>query len=285
MSTRPSIAIVGAGDLGGALASALARRDVAGDVRLLDETAEIAIGKALDIQQAAAVEGFRTRVLGARDLLPAAGAHVIVLADSAGAQAEWQGETGLALLKRLATLNERAILVCAGAEQRGLIVRGVGELHIAGGRLIGSAPGALASAVRALVALEAEGSARDVALALVGVPPDGTVVSWSEATIAGTPLARRLDPTGLRRVMARLPYLWPPGPFGLAVAAADACAAVVTGSQRLLHCFVSIDADVGPRGRIAAMPVALGPSGVVRIVMPGLSAREQVLFENALAIG
>lgn len=276
---RPSVAIIGAGALGGAIASALARRDVAAEIRLLDETAEVAVGVALDIQQAGAIEGSRTRVTGARDLLDAAAAQVIVLADSAGAGTEWQGDAGFALLKRLAALNDRAIFVCAGAQQRSMIARGTSDLRIDRARILGSAPGALASGLRALVALEIDGSAHDVALSIVGVPPDGTVVSWSEATIAGMPVERRLEPPQLRRIMGRLPYLWPPGPYALAAAAGETCAALAAGSRRLFQCFVSIDA----RSRVVAMPIVLGPSGVARIVAPGLSAQEQVLLDNALA--
>ena len=58
------VAIVGAGELGGLVAHALARRNAADVVRLIDDTGHIAEGKALDISQAAPVEGFATVVSG-----------------------------------------------------------------------------------------------------------------------------------------------------------------------------------------------------------------------------
>ena len=64
----PTICIVGAGDLGGATAHALARGERVRRVLLIDESGTIAAGKALDIQQAEAVEGFHTRVEGTNDL-------------------------------------------------------------------------------------------------------------------------------------------------------------------------------------------------------------------------
>ena len=58
------VAIIGAGELGGALAHVLARRDVASTIRLIDETGGVAAGKALDIMQSAPIERFATRVVG-----------------------------------------------------------------------------------------------------------------------------------------------------------------------------------------------------------------------------
>ena len=50
-------AIIGAGDIGGAIAHALARRESANRVWLIDAAGSAAAGKALDIQQSGAIEG------------------------------------------------------------------------------------------------------------------------------------------------------------------------------------------------------------------------------------
>src|SRR5262245_54464970 len=58
------VAIVGAGELGGLLAHVLARRDAARAIRLVDESGQVAAGKALDIMQASPLEQFATSVSG-----------------------------------------------------------------------------------------------------------------------------------------------------------------------------------------------------------------------------
>src|SRR5205807_2495976 len=95
------VAIIGAGELGGELAHVLARRGAVRAIRLIDESGRVAAGKALDIAQAAPVEQFATKMTGSADMNAAAGASVIVVADRFGASGEWQGEEGLALLRRL----------------------------------------------------------------------------------------------------------------------------------------------------------------------------------------
>src|ERR1700742_3953382 len=94
------IAIIGAGELGGATAHAIARRDLARAIVLVDERGTVAAGKALDIAQAAPIEGFATALSGSTDVAVAAGAEVVVIADRFGA-GEWHGEEALALLRRV----------------------------------------------------------------------------------------------------------------------------------------------------------------------------------------
>ena len=77
------IAIVGAGAIGGALAQRLASRGRVGEVRLIDEQASVAQGKALDIQQSGAVDGFtHPAELPPAAIGAAAGAAAVVIADA-----------------------------------------------------------------------------------------------------------------------------------------------------------------------------------------------------------
>jgi malate dehydrogenase len=277
------VAIVGAGELGGALAHRLARSGAASMIRLIDERGRIAAGKALDIAEAAPVEGFSTQLAGSTDITAAAGAAVIVLADRA-AGSEWQGDEGLMLLGQIARTKTRAIVLCAGAAQRELVERGVAERHLARARLLGSAPGALAAAVRAMIALEANSSPHDVALTILGVPPGQIVIPWEETTIGGFSATRALGEPARRRIAAMVPALWPPGPYALAAAAALAIDAITGRSRRLTTCFVAPDTTAGARVRTAALPVRLGPGGLVEVVLPELSAHDRTVLDNAMML-
>lgn len=286
------VAILGAGDLGGSLAYVLARRDLVARVRLIDEAGHVAAGKALDIMQASPIDAFSTRVTGSPDLTTAAGADILVIADRAGSAnaasaatsgagaGEWQGEPGLRLLTQISQLARGRLVVCAGAAQRELVERGVSELGFHRERLCGSAPHALASALRALVALEAGGSANDVALTVLGVPPGQVIVPWEEVVIAGRAATRVLDEPARRRLAARVAPLWPPGPYALANAAAEVVSGLAGASQRTVSCFVApVSAN---RARAVALPIRLGPSGVVSIETPPLSVQAQVALESAM---
>jgi malate dehydrogenase len=277
------VAIVGAGELGGALAHVLARRDVVGTIRLIDTMGSVAQGKALDIMQASPIDEFATRVTGATDLTYAAGATIVVLADRAGGS-EWQGDEGLLVLRQLSPLTRHAIVMCAGAFQRELVERGVRELEFRVDQLFGSAPEALAAAVRSLVALEVNGSAKDVALTILGVPPTHVIIPWESVTVGGFSASDVLSEPSRRRIISRVVPLWPPGPYSLATVAAEAIAAIVGQSQRTLSCFVAPDDTYGRRARAAALPVRLGTTGVANVALPVLDARAQVALDNAMLL-
>src|SRR4051812_47995311 len=116
------VAILGAGELGGALAYLLARQDIVRSVRLVDDHGSIAAGKALDIGQAAPVERFATQVSGTTDVAAAAGASVIVVADRA-LEGERSDEDAVHFLKRLVQMAPAAVILCAGASQRTVLDR------------------------------------------------------------------------------------------------------------------------------------------------------------------
>lgn len=274
-----TVAIVGAGDLGGALARRVAGADSVRRIVLLDESGTVAAGKALDIRQSGPIEGFDTPVEGGASLELAAGASVIALADGHG-QGEWTGEAGLQMLRRLRAIAPQALTVFAGADPRTMMVPAVCELGLMPARLVGSAPLAAASAARALTALELDTSATDVGLALVGAPPSWAI-AWSQATLAGAPLERRLSPPAITRIERRLAATWPPGPYALASAAAAVIASLATHGRRHLPCFTVRRAN--GRDVAVALPVTLGPSGVTGVHEPDLSPRERVAYDALLA--
>ena len=277
-----TVCIIGAGELGGAIAHALARGERVRRVRLIDEAGTIAAGKALDIQQAGAVDGFHTRLEGAQDLTRVTGCAVCVVADSGRPPGEWQGEDALAMMKRLGGFVGEAPIVFAGAAQSDLLLASVREAGFARHRVIGSAPEALASATRAIVALEAQCSASEVSLNVLGTPPAGFVVPWGEASIGGYALERVLTQVQIRRIEARMARLWPPGPHALGLAAARVVEGLVTTSRRAPSVLAVLGGEFGVRNRVGVLPCLLSPGGIAQVRVPDLSARERVQLETAL---
>jgi len=276
-----TIAIIGAGPIGGALAQKLALRSRVEHIRLIDSESRVAEGKALDILQSGPVEAFSARLSSAADHTAAAGADAIVFADLVSS-GEIAGETGLMLVKRIAAVESKAPLVFAGAAQRELMTRTAAELHVRPSRIVGSAPLALESAVRALTAALIDASPLDVAVGVSGVPPSEAVVGWDAATAFNQPIARVLPPHHLASLSARLPALWPPSPYSLGSAGARVAEALAGGSRRRYTCFAFIDAAGIGRNIVAAVPVEFVKGGIGRTLDPALSRHERTLFERGL---
>jgi hypothetical protein len=128
-----------------------------------------------------------------------------------------------------------------------------------------------------------DGSAVEITLRIVGVPPRSAVVAWEEATASGEPLTSQVPPHLIAALSRRIPGLWPPGPYVLASAAARVAEAIVVASRRRFSCFVSVES--GPmRGSVVAMPVEVGPDGIRKVVEPTLTPQERTMLENSAKI-
>lgn len=282
-----SIVIFGAGELGASLARQLAAADIAGRVFLVDEARSVAEGKALDIRQASPVDRYTTAVEGTDDPGVAVGADALVIADRVTAPAgastsEWHGDAGVGLVQRLAPLNPRAMIVCAGASQLDLVERGVRELGLARERLVGSAPEGLRAAIVALTSLEAGCPPSEISLTVVGRPAGEIIVPWEDASIGGRRATDVLTPPAITRLDGRLARLWPPGPLTLASAATRLLCAAATRSSRSISAFVSVTREEGDRGRVAMLPIVVSGSSVTAVLRPTLSTRDRVRLDTVL---
>jgi malate/lactate dehydrogenase len=130
--------------------------------------------------------------------------------------------------------------------------------------------------------MEAGCSPREVMLTVLGTPPSGFVVPWSEASIGGYPLQAVLPQVALSRLHARLPHLWPPGPYALGAAAARIAEAVVSSSRQSFSVLTQLGGEFGVRNRPGAVPARLGTGGIIHIRVPELTTRERVQLESAL---
>ena len=150
------VAIIGAGEIGGAVARALAVAVPRRMVCLIDEKASAAAGKALDLMQSGPLRSRIRESRAPRISRPPQRARGDRDCRSFGSAAEWAGETGPALLRRLARgrLPGSAVVVCAG-RPASPHAAGFDELGLSRRRVVGSSPEALASTARALVAIEA----------------------------------------------------------------------------------------------------------------------------------
>jgi malate dehydrogenase len=275
------VSILGAGDIGSATAYALARRSRVGDVRLVDTAANVAAGKALDMRQSGPIDHFDTPITSRGDVLDAAGADVIVIAD-AFADGEWEGERGLAMVKQLVRAGATAPLVFAGPKQVWLMEAAVREAGVASNRIVGSASAAVHSGVRALAALELNGSGVDVSIALVGRAP-GFTIGWTSATYGGSTLAGQIAPHRMAAISETLKKIWPPKPQAIGIATAQIVEGLIAGSRRHLYATTVLDGEYGERGVAAMLPLELGNRKVIRRIEPSLSSQEKVEFLNGLS--
>jgi malate dehydrogenase len=275
------VAIIGAGEIGSAVAYALARRARVRDVRLVDAAANVAAGKALDIRQTGPIEDFDTSVSGRGDVLDAVNADLIVIADSV-TEGEWEGERGLAMVKQLVRAGSTSPIVFAGPKQTWLMEAAVREAGVPADRLVGAAAGAVHSGLLALAALEVNGSGMDVAAAVVGRATSFTI-GWTSATLGGSLLSAAMPAHRMLALSDTLKKLWPPKPHAIGAATATVVDGLLFGARRHIYATTVLNGEYGERGVAAMLPLELGDRRIRRRVEPSLSSMERVEFLNGLS--
>ncbi|HKV99669.1 MAG TPA: hypothetical protein VJN96_07590 [Vicinamibacterales bacterium] len=268
-----SVAIVGAGPIGSATAQRLAERARFRAIRFIDTSVNVAAGKALDLRQSGPIAGVDVDLTATGDLLGAAGADVIVIADAIDG-GEIQGESGLALVGQIARAGSTAPIVFAGPRQIALMETVAREVKVSIDRLIGSAAAAIPGAIRTMVGVELGRSGVDVDVTVVGRPP-ALVIGWTSATVGGSLLTSHVGAHRLRAISDAVGRLWPPGPQAIGAATARIAEALAFGSRRVHQAMAVGDGELGARGVAVLMPLELGAGRILRRITPSLSPQEK----------
>jgi malate dehydrogenase len=270
------IAVIGAGELGATLARRLAARELCRRVLLLDPDAGRARGKALDILQSGPVEAFDTLVQGG-GLEDLAAAEAVVLADPPALDAGRLPSEAREMLDHVRAAAPRAPLVIAGGHPA------VVEMAVEGGhprdRVLGSAPVAIAAALRHHLAEALEARPRDVAATVLGRPPGRLITPRGAALVGGLPVDR-IAPAAVRAALSRVQGRWP-GPVALAAAAVRVLAALGSADASLLPVLAVLAGEYGHRGRALAVPARLGHGRILGVVEMDLDPVDRVAFDNA----
>ena len=259
------------------VAHVLARRDAVESIRLIDENGRVAEGKALDITQAAPLEGFATRVTrldrslcrgrrrGRRAGRSGGRRRVVGRRRSDAAQTSRRARAtgGRRLRGRVATRARRTRRPRAAAcRGRGCSGRRRRRWWQPRGRSSRSS----STSRRA-----------DVALSVLGVPPARIVIVWEGGAIGGLAITRVLTEPVRRRLTEKIAALWPTGPYALASAAGKVVEILAGASRQTATCFVAPDDAAGVRLRAARHAGQIGTDGRGRYrvarVEPGRTRR------------
>jgi len=265
-----TVVILGAGEHGATLARRLAGRELARRIVLVDSDEGKARGKALDILQSGPVDRFDTRVEGASDARAIDGPDILVAAD---APELTDGPGAADRLAQLVAKVKPRLVVVAGARPAAS-VDAVLATGFAADRVAGSAPVAVASAIRRRLAAALDVEVSAVCLALLGLPPDVIVVPHASAAVGGVPIEQLRQ--AVQEVGGRTP-----GPVALAAAAAHVMAALVSPRRSVLPVLARGDAAFGLGRATIAFPRRLGGWRVGEALEVALEPYERVALQNA----
>ena len=300
---RSKIALIGAGNIGGTLAHLAALKDF-GDIVLFDIVEGVPQGKALDLAQSGAVEGFDAALAGTQDYAPIEGADVVIVTagvprkpgmsrdDLLSINTKVMGQVGAGIRDYapgafvICITNPLDAMVYVLREACGLPHR----------QVVGMA-GVLDSArFRHFIADELSVSVEDVTAFVLGGHGDTMVPLPRYSTVAGIPLPdlvtmgwiteERLEEI-LQRTRdggAEIVGLLKTGSafYAPASAAIQMAEAYLKDKKRVLPCAAWLDGEYGVDGLYVGVPAVIGAGGVERIVEIALDSDEQAAFEHSV---
>ncbi len=298
MTSRRKIALIGAGNIGGELASLAARKEL-GDVVLVDipDREGVAKGKALDISQALALEGYDASVTGTSDYADIAGAAVCVVTAGVPRKPGMSRDDLLSI--NLKITRSVAAQIKANAPDAFVIVISnpldamVFEMQKVTGfsqnRVVGMA-GALDSARFQHFLADAIGvGVKEVQALVLGGHGDTMVPVLSHCTVNGVPVSTLIGKEELDAIVERTKFgggeivkLMGTSAYVAPASGAIAMAeSYLRDQKRLLPCAAWLTGQYGHEGIYMGVPVVIGSDGVERIIEVELSADEKALLDNS----
>ncbi len=300
---RTKIALIGSGMIGGTLAHLIALKEL-GDVVLFDIADGMPQGKALDMAQSGAVEGFDAQIKGTSSYADIEGADVCIVTagvprkpgmsrdDLLSINLKVMKQVGAGIRKYapgafvIVITNPLDAMVWALQKSSGLPYE----------RVVGMAGVLDTSRFRRFLADELNVSIRDVSAFVLGGHGDDMTPLVRYSTVAGIPLTdivrmgwmtqERLDEIveRTRKGGGEIVALLKNGSafYAPASSAVEMAESYLKDKKRVLPCAAFLNGEFGVKGLYVGVPVIIGQSGVERIIEIEFNAAEQQMFMKSV---
>jgi malate dehydrogenase len=301
---RHKIALIGAGQIGGTLAHIAALKEL-GDIVLFDIAEGIPQGKALDLAQSAAQQGFHMHLSGSNDYAAITGAAVVIVTAGVPRKPGMSRDDLVSInLKVMEAVGDgikrhapNAFVICITNPLDAMVWALQRATGLPANKVVGMA-GVLDSArFRHFLSAEFKVALQDVTACVLGGHGDDMVPLLRYSTVAGIPLPdlvkmgwttqAKLD--GIvertRKGGGEIVGLLKTGSAFYAPAAAAIAMAqsYLRDERRVLACAAKLNGEYGVKDLYVGVPVVLGANGVEKVVEVALDADEKKMFEKSVA--
>lgn len=299
---RKKVTIVGAGNVGATAAHWIAAKDLA-DVVLIDIVEGMPQGKALDLAEAAPVEGFDLKIVGTNDYADTANSDVVVI--TAGVPRKKDPVTGkypsrdelvkinqeivAKVVKSVVQYSPNAVLIIVSNPLDAMCHVALHESGFPRSRVIGQA-GALDTArYKTFIAMELGVSVQDVSAIVLGGHGDTMVPLPNHTSVAGIPVLELMSRESLDAIIERtrngggeiVGLLGYSGFYAPAAATVSMVEAILKDQKRVIASAAYLEGEYGYDRLFIGVPVVLGANGIERIIEMKLSAEEKAMLDHS----
>lgn len=299
MVGRNKVTIVGAGNVGATAAHWIASKELA-DVVLVDIVEGVPQGKALDLSQAAPIDGFDVRVVGSNNYEETANSDIVII--TAG-QPRKPGMSRDDLLKinaeivgnvtdQIVKYSPNCFIIVVSNPLDAMTQLAWRRSGFPKNRVMGMA-GVLDSArMRHFIAEELNVSVENVTAFVLGGHGDTMVPLPRYSTVAGIPVTELIPKERLDEIVRRtanggaeIVNLLKTGSayYAPSLAAVEMAEAILKDKKKILPCAVYLEGEYGINNLFVGVPVKLGKNGVEQIIEISLTNEERAALHKSAA--
>ena len=294
---RKKITVVGAGNVGATLVQRLAERDYA-DLVMVDIVEGLPQGKALDLMQSRAIDGYDVRIVGTNKYDEVAGADVVIVTAGVPRKPGMSREDllgiNIKIMRDVAThVKEKcgnAFVIVISNPLDAMVYAMKQITGFPKERVVGMAGVLDTSRLRLFIAEELNVAIDDVHALVLGGHGDDMVPLVRLCSVSGIPLEKLIPKARLDAIVDRtrkgggeIVALLKSGSafYAPATSAIAMAESYLRDKKRVLPCAALLEGEYGVNGYYMGVPVTIGANGIEKIHQIELSAEEKAMFDRS----
>ena len=297
------ISLIGAGNIGGTLAHLAALKKL-GNVTLIDVVSGMPQGKALDLSQSSAVEGFTGSIEGTNDFSKMKGSDVIIitagLPRQPGMSRDDLLETNGKIIKKIAIdikkYAPKAFVICITNPLDAMVYVLQKYSKLPKNMCVGMAGVLDSSRMKYFLSDALNVSVNDVETFVLGGHGDDMVPLINNTTIGGVPLMdflklKNFPYSKIEKIVNRtrmgggeIVKLLKRGSafYAPASSAIQMAEAFLFDQKKLLPCAAFINGQYGLRNMYMGVPTIIGKKGIEKIIEVKLTSKEKLMLKKSV---
>jgi len=300
---KNKISLIGAGQIGGTLAHIAAMKEL-GDIVLFDLVSGLAKGKALDISQSNAVDGFNVNLSGTDNYEDTQGSDVIIITAGIPRKPGMTRDdllgTNLNIIKQVAegikNTSPDAFVICITNPLDVIVMALQKYSGLPKNKVVGMAGILDTSRFKYFISQELNIPIKEVDSFVLGGHGDTMVPVPNRTTINGKPLSDFIDEGVLSQARldeiiertrnggAEIVKLLEKGSafYGPAASGIEMAQSYLKDEKKTLPCAAYLNGEYGFKDIYAGVPVIIGSNGIEKVVELDLDEEEKKSFETSI---
>ncbi len=296
---RKKITVIGAGNVGATAAHWAAIKEL-GDVVLMDIIEGMPQGKALDLMEAAPMEGFDANVVGTNGYEETKNSDVVIITSGIARKPGMSREDLLkinsdivgSVVENVVKASPNCFIIIVSNPLDTMTYLALKTSKFPRNRVFGQAGALDCSRFQCFLGMELNISIEDIKVMLLGGHGDDMVPMPRFSTINGIPVTEFISKERLDQIVDRtkkaggeIVALLKTGSafYSPSLGAVIMAEAILKDKKRLIPSCAYLDGEYGLKDICFGVPTVLGANGIEKIIELKLNAEEQAAFDKSAA--